>query len=171
MTTIPELRLRQGRKADVRFITNSWLKSYRDSWAVKGCPNDLYYKYQHKVIEALLPSSGVLVLCDTQDEDHIVGWMVYQRAHGLVLVHYLYVKYPFRKHGFARQMVEQVLKAETQPDGTPPTVIWTHKTKGMNEILHHYRVKERRGEGADLLQDWIFDPFKLWLVLPDGWWK
>jgi len=164
------VRIRQGRKSDVRFITNSWLKSYREAHTVKGCPNQLYFSYQHKIIEALLPASGVLVLCDTKDDDHILGWLVYQRAQDMVLIHYAYVKHPFRRKGLATNMIRALLEVEPAQDGGPPTVLYTHKTKALNEINHNYRIRERKEDVPNPLESWVFDPYKLWLQLPVGWW-
>ncbi len=171
MSDAAETRVRQGRPSDIKFITNSWLKSYRDSHTVKGCPNDLYYRYQHKVIDALLPTSGVLVLCDSVDDDFILGYVVYQRVEGMVLLHWLYIKHPFRRRHLAKDLIKLVLKAEAREDGTPPAVVFTHKTKGVNEILHHYRVAGREEAHKDELAPWVYDPYKLWLLLPEGWWK
>ena len=85
-------------------------------------------------------------------------------------VHWLYIKHPFRRRGLAKHLIQLMYRAEEREDGSPPTVIFTHKTKGLNEILHQYRVRARKGEGNPMAE-WVFDPYKLWLLLPEGWWK
>jgi len=166
-----DIRLRQATKEDIPFLANSWLKSYRDAYAVKGCPNTLYYQFQHKVIDWALSESAVLVLCDPEDEWLILGWLAYQRlSGGVIAIHYLYVKHPFRKQGLAKRMVEQVIEAETDAVG-PPAVMFTHKTKGGRAIQLHYERKARAmgDPDQDFTKNWQYHPYLPFMLMPEDW--
>lgn len=148
---IPVLLRRADPKSDIPFVTNSWLKSYRDAFAVAGIPNRLYYYYHHKVLEHLLPRSVVVVACSEDDSDQILGWIAAEMLENQVLViHYCYVKSTFRGLGIASMLVDTLLKSEA-----PSAVMYTHRTKSSSAIE---RTKE-----------WVYHPYLVWLSLPEGW--
>lgn len=152
MTT--ELLIRRARRSDIPFLTNSWLKSYRDAFAVKGVPNSLYYHWHHKILDKIIPRAFNLVLCSAADENSIIGWVCAERMDTALVVHYVYVKQWARKHGFARKMVEAL-----EESGKPPAIMFTHKTKAARDIEM----------GTEHLKEWIYNPYLLYMTLPDRW--
>lgn len=86
---------------DTPFILNSWLKSYRNGVCSQHVPNEIYYKYQHKIIENLLLDATVTVAVSLEDSTQIIGYIATTQP---FLCHYIYVKYPFRKLGIAEQL-------------------------------------------------------------------
>lgn len=153
------IRIRRARKKDFPLITNSWLKSFRDASWVRGCPNSVYYGYQHRIIEQLIPRS--MVLCAVSEDDHnqIFGWIVAEvlKAGGedseerVLAVHYCYVKHPFRKLGIARQLLA-TLEATEQPILT----MFTAKTPACGKL-----DLKRRGL--------VYNPFLALMSLPEDW--
>lgn len=93
-TTLPVVVVRPATEADVSFIFNSWLKSYRGT--CKAISNPVYYQFQHKTIEAILQRSQVLVACDAADPNQLYGYLVYEVVEGIAVVHYAYIKHSFR---------------------------------------------------------------------------
>lgn len=92
---------------DINFIFNSWLKSYRNSDFAKKIPNDVYFSEHKEKITAILTNSTVLVACNPDTPSQIFGYLVMSQEPVTVL-HYVYVKYPYRKLGIARRMVEDL---------------------------------------------------------------
>lgn len=97
--------LREATEKDVPFIFSAWLKSFRNNPWVKTAPNPVYYKYQHELIERLLSRSSVVVACSEEDSDQILGFMVFEERGGCNVVHYVYVKQPYRKLQIASQLL------------------------------------------------------------------
>lgn len=124
-TPTDEILIRRGVIGDVPFVTNSWLTSFRKSAYTWGVGNSEYNAFHHKLLEALVPQSMLVVLCNRNNPDQILGWAVYQKLEGDVLVlHYVYIKFAFRRNGFARCLVDEIMDHER-----PRAVIWTHRTE------------------------------------------
>lgn len=132
--------IRPGVVEDIRFIFNSWLKSYRDANAVAGVPNTLYFKGQHEVVERILARPGLLVLvaCTPEDEKQILGYVVASETKAGTVLHWLYVKHPFRGFGIARELEKRAVHSSS-------SVQYSHRTKYVDGIV------KRRG--------YIFNPF------------
>lgn len=125
-------------KDDVRLVLDSWLKSYRISpWA--GCvPNHLYYDVHHECIEQLLARGAeVLVAAAKHDKTRILGWICTERTRDLNVIHFIYVKDPFRQRGLASHLLETVF--------------------GTQENRIHYTFRTR--DGACLIgEHWVHSP-------------
>jgi hypothetical protein len=128
----PLFTLRELQPDDVSFIFNSWLKSHRDSPTVAGVPNGIYYAAHHAIIERCLkhPQARVLVACNSEDSGQIFGYVVGEQQAGATILHWLYVKHPFRGFGVARSL-EGALLGTSRPE----TVFYTHRVKQTERLL------------------------------------
>ena len=163
-----ELLLRLGNDTDVPFISNSWLKNYRYSFEVAGVPTNTYYDNHHRLLVELIPRSAVVVLCNPQRPDHILGYAVYEKTMGALVIHYIYMKKVFRRRGLARKMIEAILELEFEhPEesnwGRP--VIHTHRTKMASDIYHS--SDHDRNE----MRHWTYNPYLKYDPMPEGWVK
>lgn len=149
METLPVV-LRAAGKADIPFITSSWLKSYRDSAAVKGVPNTIYYASHHRVLEHLIPRSTVLVAANPDATEQILGWICAELVNGAFVLHFLYVKNVFRRFGLAQKLVASLEEVEK-----PVAHFFTHRTRSMTRWEQGRR--------------WIYNPYYVWKTLPEGW--
>lgn len=149
MPTLP-IQVRGAAKTDIPFITSSWLRSYRDGYLVRAIPNTVYYYQHHKILEHLLPRSIVLVACNEQDPDQILGWICAEVIDTALVVHYVYTKQPFRKFGIAKRLVDLLQETEQ-----PPAVMVTHNTQMARPI-----IKAKK---------WIYNPYLLFSTLPADW--
>lgn len=143
--------IRKALPNDVPFITNSWLKSYRDSREVQGIPNNQYFYHQHKLIEALVPRSIVIVAAMKSDPHIIMGWLCAEVADTALLLHYVYVKNDYRRMGIGSGMLRFVKEYEQ-----PPAIITTHTTRLTRDLMKHEPVwfHNRYLAFADLPSDW-----------------
>lgn len=147
------LLLRKVIRADIPFITSSWLESFRNAPMVRGVPNSIYFSYHHKILEELLPRSIVLVACNPADTDQIVGYICAEVFDNCLVVHYVYVKQPLRRLGVAKKLLDTLLESEK-----PAAVQYTAKTPSIFDF--EKQLKEQRI---------IYNPYLLYATLPEGW--
>ena len=98
------VHLRPGKAADLNFILSSWLQSYRIG--MKNISNAVYYDNMRPLAMKVLECSSVLIACAPDDEDQILGFVVFRRQYDLAIVSYLYVKQSHRKLGIADHLFQ-----------------------------------------------------------------
>jgi hypothetical protein len=95
--------------ADLPFVFDSWMNSWRKCpWA--GCiPNNLYFPLQRSAIEQLIGRGATVeIACRTQDENHILGWIcseVSKENEPKAIVHYLYIREAYLPFGIGEALV------------------------------------------------------------------
>lgn len=94
---------------DEPFIYHSWLSSYRSSHRVGKPSSDVYYRAHHPLVGATLARSQVQVIAAhlPGEDRHMLGWICWEPAGRLIVVHYIYVKAHFRHRGVARGLAKQ----------------------------------------------------------------
>lgn len=102
-------KLRAPVEADTSFIFNSWLKSYRSSNFAKDQCNTVFYENYKKIVNDIIDRSMLTVICNPEDENHLFGYIVFERLPGAnLLVHYIYIKHTYRKNGLAKALINAV---------------------------------------------------------------
>jgi len=99
----PTVSVRPATTADLPFIRNSWLRSYHDGQVARHVPNDVYFANAGHwgVVDRCLRTGATAVASPPGDDGTIVGW-----ACGLGgVLHYVYVKAPFRRLGIAKALL------------------------------------------------------------------
>jgi hypothetical protein len=127
LTEIP-IRIRKATEADVSFIFNSWLKSYRDSFFARGVASNMYFSEHHKVIERILKTCEVYIACDDADAMNIYGWACAEFIDNTFVIHYSYVKQMYRFLGIANLLISQY---KHNPEVAS---LYTHHTKYAEKI-------------------------------------
>jgi len=146
------VRIRKADEGDISFIYSSWLKSYAAQ--NKDQPKITVYKMHREVARRLLEDGITLVACMEDNPDQVLGWLCAQRIPKFLVIHYCYVKAPFRRFGLARALVDAF---EYRP-GEP--VALSHKgyickdLKGRYEFLY---VPHLQQEGALTHMKEIYD--------------
>lgn len=133
------VKVRPALEADAAFIFNSWLKSFRDKGLAKPVCNEVYFSEQHKLVEKLLKRCTTVIACNPTDPASIYGWACFERVEGTFVLHYAYVKQPFRGLGLAKEILAEA-KHDWQTAG-----LFTHWTTSAlklhqkhNLIYHPY---------------------------------
>lgn len=90
---------------DVPFVFSSWLKSYREE--MRDVPGKVYFHHHQALIQKLLEKAAVYVAANAEDPSQILGYLACQNIRGVLVVHYLYVKAPFRNHGIASSLLQR----------------------------------------------------------------
>ena len=101
----PTFALRLGNAGDVPLICSSWLKSYRKAPAVAKLRGPVYFDSQRSVVERILGRASVAVACSQSDFADVYGYVVYESLAAGTVLHWLYVKQPFRGLGIARVLL------------------------------------------------------------------
>ncbi len=145
------IKIRPLQTSDVNFVCNSWVKSYRHhvetsktlNPANAYIPKEVYFKGQQRLAEKLInaDSSAVLVACMENDPEQIVGWICATVKPSVSIVHYCYVKAPFRLFGVATELIGRV---------TPVSA---------DEKYHTHLTKLGEKVGAKF--GFSYDPYKL----------
>lgn len=147
------LQIRKAGRADIPFITSSWLESFRNAPMVRGVPNSIYYHYHHKILEEVLPRSVVLMACNAEDTDQLVGFICAEVFEKSLVVHYVYVKQAFRRLEVAKRMLQTLIDSEK-----PELIQYTAKTPSIFEFER--KLKD---------QGMVYNPYLLYTTLPAGW--
>jgi GNAT superfamily N-acetyltransferase len=103
MAKLP-VKIRDFRDEDLNFILNSWLKSFKPSYYAGSIPDDMYWDVYESVFRRILKNSDVNVACDPESEYTIYGYSVTEDL-DVPVVHWIYVKQPFRSLGIAKDLV------------------------------------------------------------------
>lgn len=124
-----QVQIRVATEADVPFIFNSWLKSFRGSVTAKSISNPVYFDFHHKTIEKILQKSNVLIACDAADPTQVFGYVVAQNIEGVKVLHYAYVKFAFRGMGLCKLLLQDA-GIDKQSGG-----FYTHETHSTAKLL------------------------------------
>ena len=160
--------VRRANQSDMRFVTSSWLKSFRDGYFANTVGNTTYYPQQHKVLEQLIPRSTVIMAVSSEDPDHIFGWICYSKLSGFLCLHYIYVKQPFRGHGLARRLLKLPLDTE---DVYNDTILHSHQTSTSKAVLQHRKElpKHKRPEKEYDGPRFRYNPYLLFQIIGASW--
>lgn len=102
------IRVRSVIEEDHPLIFSAWLKSHRYSQSVYGIQNEIYYANHHKVVESLLASCKSIVLCSEQDLSHVYAFGIGEEVKGIFVLHFIYVKQPYRNLGLAKLLFKHL---------------------------------------------------------------
>lgn len=123
-----------------RFIEMTWRLSYSRPWsdfaATPGAPSfDMYHRCQGKAMELALERGEVLLACDVQDSDLVLGWLCFRRPD---IGHYVYVKEAYRGQGVARALFAEAF-------GAAQKIYATH----VHTVSTATRLTVRRATGGE----------------------
>ena len=114
-TKSPEPVLRGPRESDTAMIMDSWLRSglqYPIFASEVGrppirlrVPGTLLLSQSRTFLKSLIPSSQLLVLCNPEDNDHIMGWICFEKEDPCL--HFLFIKFNFRRMGMGGRLLRE----------------------------------------------------------------
>ena len=116
--------IRTATPSDMVFVASSWRSCYRSSHFAGPIPMDLYNSLYRDIISRVLARRDIQVRVSAKDED-IFGYVVFE--HGVL--HWLYVKDPYRRLGCARALFESAKFAQGA------SFVYTFKTADAAEVI------------------------------------
>jgi GNAT superfamily N-acetyltransferase len=128
LTPLLTWTLRPAVTADIAYVCDSWLASYKDysvggrglripylvntNRKLGGIVSDAYYQHLTPKVNEVVQRATVLVAHPVDDPSTILGWVCAElHSTGPVVVHYVYVRAKYRHTGIARNLVFTALKA------------------------------------------------------------
>lgn len=126
-----QIAIRIMEPGDKNFILSTWLRSYKHSSSfAKRITNSIYYFFHHNIVTNILerPDTKVTVACNPQDPNVIYAYLVQGGFEDQVVVHYIYVKAPFRGLGIAGRLAEEI----------PAKFVFSHWTFSCDRIVDKY---------------------------------
>ena len=143
--------MRGLRDSDTAMILDSWLRSglqYPIFTSEVGrppirlrVPGTLLLSTSRTLLKSLIPRSSVLVLCDPEDKDHMMGWICFEKENPCL--HFLFIKFNFRRMGMGRRLL-----LETGLPESPEECEVSWRTPALNFFNNH---------------NWVWNPFRSWL--------
>lgn len=121
--------VRQAKDSDIPFIIDSWLKSYAEK-GIEFSSKESYFKSYPQFIKDIIESSYLYIVCLPEDSDTILGWMCFEPRNNQYILHYIYVKHPFRKFGIAKYLFKIYEKINSNKQ-----IIYSHKTNHLDNII------------------------------------
>lgn len=94
--------MRLMREGDKPFVCNAWIEQMMRCPDLFGCPRNDVRSGMEARIARVMRGCEVKVLCDAADTNHLFGFIAYEDPD---IVHWVYVKGPYRRAGLARGMV------------------------------------------------------------------
>lgn len=147
-------KLRPANKTDLSFVTANWANSARNFPQYAGIPNTVFYHHFQKMMETVIPRCAVTVYClddpEIPDDRSNIGYCIYEKSEGSLLVHFIYVKPIFSGKGFAKVLLETIMAFENRNH-----VIYT---AANNKMLRSENYKKLKGLG------WLYNPFEIWKI-------
>ena len=128
-------QIRLARPTDFNFVANSYLKSYRTAPETKAMVNDIYFPEYKSRLEHMARTGTILVACAVGDEDQIFGYCITGEIGGYPLLHYIYVKFPFRHVGIGKALLTAAL-----PELKEKVTVVTHQPRNWTQTAEKYKL-------------------------------
>jgi GNAT superfamily N-acetyltransferase len=132
-------QLRSPNPSDLPFIINSWTESYKDS-KYNPIYGPAYFYYFRLLLNRLIPKSLITVICNPDDPDQIYGWGCYTITDNQLIVHWIYIKYTFRKLGLGTFLLN-TLKEMVKSDELIITLKPCYYDRYKDTFKHKYEPK------------------------------
>ena len=118
--------IRDIKSIDHDFIYHSWLHSV-------NCPTKAVSYMTRFLIDSLVedpgPNRGIQVWCPDDDENHIIGWVAYDKIESTPLLHYVFVKKKFRQNHVGTDLIESIYPNRGNKIFC---TYWSHHMQNMN---------------------------------------
>lgn len=168
----PPILVRAAAKADLSFILDSWLSSFRHAYHVRGVEGPTYFKEHRRVLETLLQRCTVLVACDQESPSTIYGYIVAEMIDHFLTVHWVYVRGAktggFQDLGIGTYLLKQFLNAsEVKRDAI--ALVYTHQTKSGRKWAEKMAPRMPDTEHGNGRMPIIYNPYFLYRTLGAAW--
>ena len=131
MALLDEVTFRPLDPDEMGFVMDSWFRSYRNSEWAGVIPNHLYYPTMREMLASLI-SRGAKILAAiavTEEGERVIGYVCHENKKMETVLHYLYVKDPYRRAGLGKKLVSLATEG--------PYLLYTHRTRLSRFVLPH----------------------------------
>lgn len=132
---LKNISLREYEETDIPFIFKSWLVNFRASNYLEDIiDHDIYFEFHKRLVEKILSDSICLLAANPEDESQVFGYIAYRKIKGLNILHYIYVKAPYRRLGIAEFLLDFVFEKKRQ------TIVTTHYTRMARVLRRKWNI-------------------------------
>jgi GNAT superfamily N-acetyltransferase len=125
-------------RIDTPFVVRSWVESSHNGPVGRLHRKGTWHPQQASLATHLIATQPCLVAHQDGDRDQLYGWVCFAEPEGSELVvHYVYVKRPFRRFGIARHL----LRAAGWQPGTSIVATQTSYLSEDGKLMTRYRVE------------------------------
>jgi hypothetical protein len=103
---VPAHVVRLATTADDAFIRDSWVHAAHRTYPHRYAVTEEFFLHQRARIQRILQDSVSAVAHVADDEDDLLGHMVYARWRNVLCVHFAFVKPDARRHGIFKAMLD-----------------------------------------------------------------
>ena len=157
-----QILIRPATRGDIPLITDSWMKSFRRSDFARDIPGREYQYFHHKILEQVIPDGRVLVACNAEHTDQLLGWICFDTYDDVFIVHYVYVKQRYKGRGLARLLYDSARSRCPQQN----RLCYTHRPpvfRAKNEDGRRWLDDKLREMG------FVYQPYALFMSLGKDW--
>lgn len=131
------IKVRHELPGDRNLIIASWLKCYRrHAFFTRNISNTIYYDWHQRIIKRLFSRGAVAHIAALQEDPVVIlGYLITENDESNKhnpIVHFAFVKYPFRYSGVLRQLATSAKLDPSQP------LFYTHHTNELTPIINKY---------------------------------
>lgn len=101
------MRIDVARECDAPFVYATWMASYRDSPLGSKWDDAEYRDRMNQRMASLIERSVVYVARPSDWDEGVIGWAVAEQRGGRFLLHYCFVRPPFRQQGVLTALIAQ----------------------------------------------------------------
>lgn len=101
------MKIRLARPDDVKFVLDTWSKTYRLSPWAGVVPNNLWHETIRELITQLLARGAYIIVgADSADDTRIKGWVCVERRKDGMVLHYAFTRPEDRRQRVATALLE-----------------------------------------------------------------
>lgn len=110
---------------------DTWFRSYRTSPWAGVIPNHLYFPTMREMLAGLVARGAKLTAAavGTEAGERVLGWVCHEDKGADTVLHFVYVKDPFRRQGLGKALVDYVIGSG---EGR---LLYTHRTRLSKYVL------------------------------------
>ena len=123
-----KFNLRHFQPSDLNFILGTWMESYFFFMPSRP-PKHIYAREHSLLINKHLPHCDCVIACAEDDANQILGYVITEHD----LLHYIYVKGPFRKLGIGHKLMSSAFPNVSG-------IVHTHYTQPIKHFSHKYKL-------------------------------
>jgi GNAT superfamily N-acetyltransferase len=122
---------------------DAWIESFRESHAAGPIPMAMYRRFYREVLTWILEREGcqVLVACNSEDENQVFGFLVHETGNldrrtrrPVPVIHYLFIKQPYRRLGVASELLRAAKIDPRHP------FLFTFKTATGTDVIRKKKL-------------------------------
>lgn len=121
----PWFTVRPSSAEDFQLVLESWSGTWKTARAAGCIPNNMFDAVQQSLIEQLLARGmNIDVIVPSNRPAQAMGWIAYEpdpKSPGKAIVHYVFVKSPYRRRGLADTLLRHVGNGDGR-------FVYTHET-------------------------------------------